>query len=102
RLPRLGVEKRIENFSVFDHILPQSSFQNESGFFQNASGRRIVRMRHGENAIEREFFEAIFDKRWDYFAHDALPPEFFTEPVTKFRGVPVYIFAGPQPDPTDR
>jgi hypothetical protein len=30
------------------------------------------------------------------------PPEFFGEPVPKLGGVPMDIFPGPQPDPTDR
>src|SRR6184192_357816 len=73
KLDCLGEQKRIENFPVFDHVISQSSFKNEAGFLQNACGSGIVRMRHGEKPVQREFFEAIVYKRGDDFAHDALP-----------------------------
>src|SRR5436853_4028963 len=84
-LIRLRVQKRIENLSVLDYVLAQSSFQLEAGFFQNSRRGGIAHVGRSGHSPEGKFFETIIHERRNNLAHDALAPEFFTEPVAKFR-----------------
>src|ERR1700746_1504211 len=93
KLNRFRVKKRIENFAVLDHALAHSALNNETRLLQNARGSGIVREGSGEHPMQLEVFETIIHERSHDFGHDALTPEFFGQPVTKFRRVPVNIFA---------
>jgi hypothetical protein len=97
-----GVEKRIQELSVLKRIVLESPFQDKAGLFQNARRSGIVRVRLGVYPIEWKFLETILYERWNDFRHDAVSPEFLTQPKAELGDMPMDVLADANADAANR
>src|SRR5215216_2711942 len=70
-----GIEQGIEKLSLFEDVVLQASFENETGSFQYARRCRIVRKNLRRDSAEWKIFETEIREHGHRFSHDAAAPE---------------------------
>src|SRR5437016_2418098 len=93
-----GVDERIENPSVFENILFQSSFEEEAVLLEDARGGRVVFIKFGADAVERKIVETIVSECADGFTHHAMAPKCFAQPIAQLGHVSMDVLAKPEAD----